>query len=363
MELEPPRPSPPGGSPGTGGPGRAGTAAAEGRLLGWTEGEEEEEVDVQRVRGDDEKGEEGGSAGRGHEEESPAEPGSAGWGRVGPPSDSGCQGSGIGEVVGSERRRERGRDGGLGRGEEAEPAGRGREDGGRTAEPAQRQTLKLRPGRCWGRKLLQLGEKTGPGPPQTGTVEGTGPGAGAGAGVGGGRQRPGFEGEGFAGQKCESGSVAERPLQCGTEVGVGAVRYRTQRERTGPQSESVASPFGFVAEQAWLGSHPGLKRPGFGSGTQRPGSGFGIETPEDESGTARPGFGGSEMLSGYLRYLAKNFVLKPVESSGLEQHDGSERERRSSGLKRRVDWGIGGQRRQAGRIGGRRREGGSPEQQ
>lgn len=118
-----------------------------------------------------------------------------------------------------------------------------------------------------------------------------------------------------------AGREAERTLQCGAEAGVGG-------GRTG------------------LRSHPGLRRPD---------SGFGVKTPEEESG-----FGGSEMPSGCRRYLAKNFVLKPVESSGL---GGSERKRRSSALKRREDWESGGQRRQAGRNGGGRREAGSPEQQ
>lgn len=71
MDSEPRRPSPPGGIRGTGGPGRAGTTAAGGRLLGWTGGGV---GDVQT--GDDEGGEEGAPAGKGHEPETQAE---AGW--------------------------------------------------------------------------------------------------------------------------------------------------------------------------------------------------------------------------------------------------------------------------------------------
>lgn len=68
------------------------------------------------------------------------------------------------------------------------------------------------------------------------------------------------------------------------------------------------------------------------------------------------------MLSWDLQYWAKNFVEKLVESRGLEQHDGSERMRRSSGLKRMADWVSWGERRQAGRNGGGKREAGSPVQ-
>lgn len=113
-------PSPPGGTPGTQGPGRAGTAAAEEQLLGWTGGE----GDIQMVSVDDERGEEGVTAGREHEPESRAE---AGWGGAGPLFDSGGSGSGESDRLG--RQRERGRDVGLGRGEEAGPAGHGGEDG------------------------------------------------------------------------------------------------------------------------------------------------------------------------------------------------------------------------------------------
>lgn len=88
--------------------------------------------------------------------------------------------------------------------------------------------------------------------------------------------------------------------------------------------------------------------PGFGSGTQRHGS----ETPEDGSGTETPGCRRSEMQSGFLRYLAKNleFVLKLAEPRGREQRDASQRTRR-------VDWGSGAERREAGWSGG-----GSPAQ-
>lgn len=125
MDSEPCRPSRPGGIRGIGGPGRAGTAAAEERLLGWTGGEGEE-GGVQTVTGDVERGEEGG---REHEPETRAEAGRAELVAVRPLFDSGCWRSGIGERDGSGRRRERGRDVGLGRGEEAGPAGRGGKDG------------------------------------------------------------------------------------------------------------------------------------------------------------------------------------------------------------------------------------------
>lgn len=75
-----------------------------------------------------------------------------------------------------------------------------------------------------------------------------------------------------------SGSVAERPLQCGTEVDAACGEDGTDGERTGPQSASGASWFGLGAEKAGYASQPGLMRPGFGSGS-------GVETPEDESGT------------------------------------------------------------------------------
>lgn len=122
MESVPRCPSPPGGTLGTGGPGRAGTAAAEEQLLGWTGGEGERDVQMESV--DDERGEEGVTAGREPEQESRAE---AGWEGAGPLFDSG--GSGSGESDRSGRQREKGRDVGLGRGEEAGPAGHGGEDG------------------------------------------------------------------------------------------------------------------------------------------------------------------------------------------------------------------------------------------
>lgn len=106
--MEPCRPSPPGGIRGTGGPGRAGTAAAEGRLLGWT-GDEGEEV--QTVAGGDESVEEGVTAGR--ELETRGEDGRAEPEGAGPLFESGTGG----------------RDVGLERGEEAGPAGRGGEGG------------------------------------------------------------------------------------------------------------------------------------------------------------------------------------------------------------------------------------------
>lgn len=231
---------------------------------------------------------------------------------MGPLFDSGCWGSGIGERDWSGRRRECGRDAGLGRGEEAGPVGHGGEDGWQMAGAAQRQRRELRRG---GRKLLELGERTGPGPPHTGTVGGTEPESGA----GGGRQRPGTEGGRSVGQTAGSGSVAERPLQCGTEVGAGGEEDRTEGEWPGPRSASGASRFGFGAEEAEFGYHSGLTRSGFGSGTQRSGRGFGAETPEDESGAARPGSGRSE-----VQCLANNleFVLKLLEPRGLEPPDG-----------------------------------------
>lgn len=130
----------------------------------------------------------------------------------------------------------------------------------------------LRPERCGGEKLLKQGEKLAPGQPQSGTVRGSGP--------GGGRQRPDL-----TGQTDGSGSVAERPLQCGTEVDAVCGEDRTEEEQTGPQSASGASRFGLGAGCA---SPPELMRPGFGSDS-------GVEALHDESGTGRPGFGRSEM--------------------------------------------------------------------
>lgn len=202
VEAEPLLPSPPVGTRGTGGPGRAGTAAAEELLLGWTEGEEE----VQTVRGGDEEVEEGETAGEEDEAESPAE---AGWEGARPRFDSGCSGSGGREEG---RWRERGRDVGPGRDEEAGEGG-----------AAQR----------W---RQEVAERTGPGSPQAGTEGGTGPETGA----GGGSQRPGSDGG-----------------------------------RSGPQSGSGASMFGLGAETGGSGSHSGSERTGFGSGTpeDEPGTG------------------------------------------------------------------------------------------
>ncbi len=99
-------------------------------------------------------------------------------------------------------------------------------------------------------------------------------------GAGGGSQRSEPEGGKSGGQGAGSGSV-ERPLQCETEVGAGDEEERTEGERTGPRSASGASRFGFEAEKA----HPGLMKPGFGSGTQRSGSGFEAPEAESETGT------------------------------------------------------------------------------
>lgn len=131
-ESEQCRPSPPGGTQGTGGPGRSGTAAAEVQLLGLTGGE----VGVQTVVGHEEQGEERVTAGREDEPESRpgAEP--AGWEGAGPLFDSGCWRDESG------KKRGRGRDVGLERGEEAGPGGRGGEDG-----VAWRRRQELRPER------------------------------------------------------------------------------------------------------------------------------------------------------------------------------------------------------------------------
>ena len=158
MESEPLLPSPPAGTRGTGGPGRAGTAAAEELLLGWAEGEEE----VQTVSGDDEEVEEGETAGEGAR----------------PRLDSGCSGTGGREEG---RWRERGRDVGPGRDEEAG-------DGGQAGGAALR----------W---RQEVAERTGPGSPQAGTGAGTGPETGA----GGGSQRPGSDGASMFGLGAETG--------------------------------------------------------------------------------------------------------------------------------------------------------------
>lgn len=105
-------PSLPGENRGTGGPGRAETIAEEEQLLGWAGGE-----DAQSVTGGDEGGEEGVTAG---------------WGELRTQAEAaelellfypGCRG------WDSLSRRERGRDVGPGRGEEAGPAGWGGEAG------------------------------------------------------------------------------------------------------------------------------------------------------------------------------------------------------------------------------------------
>lgn len=107
---------------------------------------------------------------------------------------------------------------------------------------------------------LSLGQKLkpAPGPPQTGNVRGSG--------AGGVKQRPG------------SGSGATTLLPCGTEADAACGEDVLVWEEAGSQSASGASWVGFGAMKAGCASHPGLMRPGFGSGS-------GALTPEDESGT------------------------------------------------------------------------------
>lgn len=114
MESVPRCPSPPEGTLDTRDPDRAGTAAAEEQLLGWTGGEGEE-GDAAKVSVHDERCEGSVTAGREHGLESQV---AAGSGDVWPPFDFGCWKSDK-----SGRLKQRGRDVGPGRGEEAGPAG------------------------------------------------------------------------------------------------------------------------------------------------------------------------------------------------------------------------------------------------
>lgn len=106
---------------------------------------------------------------------------------------------------------------------------------------------------------LWLGQKLkpAPGPPQTGNVRGSGD--------GGVKQGPG------------SGSGATTLPPCGTEADVACGEDGPVGEVAWPRSASGASWVGFGAMEAGCTSHPGLMRPGFGSGS-------GPLTPEDESG-------------------------------------------------------------------------------
>lgn len=117
MELVPSCHSLPEESQGTRGHGRAGTVAAEERLLGWSEGEERGVPSVPA-------GEEGVTAGTEDElgARAEAEAAAAELQGVGLLVYPGCWGLGTGERNGWERQRVKGRDVGLGRGEEAGPA-------------------------------------------------------------------------------------------------------------------------------------------------------------------------------------------------------------------------------------------------
>lgn len=83
-----------------------------------------------------------------------------------------------------------------------------------------------------------------------------------------------------------SGPAAEKPPQCGTEADAAH-----GHERTGPQPASGASKLCFGSEKVGGASGLVVMRPVFGSGS-------GVETPEDDSGSAGPGFGKSEVQLG-----------------------------------------------------------------